>query len=101
MGPFYLSWTPDGKSVSFLANEEGMASRSGSRRPMAARRSTGAAQGAIIRTGSPFYFDWIDSRHLLAHIGTGTDAFLGEIDKTGAAVGKATKSPGDFPLGRT
>ncbi len=95
VGPFYLSWTPDGKNVSFLANEgDGLALRIAPADGSAPL--DGSGPGAVIRTGSPFYFDWIDSRHLLAHIGTGTDAFLGEIDKTGAAVGKATKSPGDF-----
>ena len=79
--PFYLSWTPDSRSVSFLADEGGgltlrVAPADGSA-PV-----DGSGTGALIREGSPFYFDWIDGGHLFAHIGTGTNAFLGEIGRT-------------------
>lgn len=94
-GPFYLSWTPDSKEVSFLATDAaGLALR------IAPADGTmpvdGSGPGAIIRAGNPFYYDWIDSDHLLAHIGSGAAAFLGEIGRDGASVAPAIKAPGTF-----
>jgi TolB protein len=93
--PFYLSWTPDGESVSFLAGEGGtlslrLAPADGSA-PL-----DGSAPDALIRTGSPLYFDWVDADHLFAHIGGGPDAFLGEIDRRGASLTPAIGGPGSF-----
>jgi TolB protein len=95
IGPFYLSWTPDGKDVSFLASDAEalklwLAPADGSA-PI-----DGSGTGAVVRAGNPFYFDWIDADHLLAHIGTGSDAFLGEIGRDGVAIGKALRTPGVF-----
>ena len=98
IGPFYLSWTPDGKSVGYLADENGGLSL----RIVAADGSEpvdGSAPGSQIRTGNPFYFDWIGSDHLLAHVGSGPDAFLGEIGLDGTSVGGALDRPGDFRAG--
>ena len=94
IGPFYLSWTPDGR-VSFLAEESGglslrVAPADGSA-PL-----DGTGPGAKIRAGNPFYFDWIERDRLLAHVGTGSAAFLGEIGLDGTALSKALKAPGDF-----
>jgi TolB protein len=94
IGPFYLSWTPDGR-VSFLAEESGVLSL----RVAPANGSApldGSGPGAKIRSGNPFYFDWIDRDRVLAHVGTGSSAFLGEIGLDGASVSKALKAPGDF-----
>ncbi len=93
--PFYLSWTPDGASVSFLAAEANdislrIAPADGSA-PV-----DGSGSDAVIRTGSPFYYDWIDSSHLLAHVGDGAQAFLGEIGLDGKASAPAIKAPGTF-----
>ncbi len=93
--PFYLSWTPDGKDVSFLASDaEGLklwiAPADGSA-PL-----DGSGPGAVVRAGNPFYFDWIDSDRMFAHIGTGSDAFLGEIGRDGVVLGKALPTPGVF-----
>ncbi len=95
VGPFYLSWTPDGKEVSFLANDgDSLALRIA---PADGSASIdGSGPGAVIRTGNPFYYDWIDSDHLLAHIGTGVDAFLGEIGRDGAPVAPVIEAPGTF-----
>ena len=94
IGPFYLSWTPDGR-VSFLAEESGglslrIAPADGSA-PL-----DGTGPGAKIRAGNPFYFDWIERDRLLAHVGTGSSAFLGEIGLDGTSLSKALKAPGDF-----
>ncbi len=95
IGPFYLSWTPDGKDVSFLASDAEslklwLAPADGSA-PL-----DGSGPRAVVRAGNPFYFDWIDADHLFAHIGTGSDAFLGEIGRDGVAIGKALRRPGVF-----
>jgi WD40 repeat protein len=95
IAPFYLSWTPDGERVSFLADEAGslslrLAPADGSA-PL-----DGTGPGATIRTGAPLYFDWIERDLLLAHIGTGTGALLGEIGLDGEEAVPAVESPGDF-----
>jgi TolB protein len=56
----------------------------------------GSGPHAIIRTGNPFYFDWIGSDRLLAHIGTGPEAFLGEFGLDGEGPGGTLGAPGDF-----
>jgi len=95
IGPFYLAWTPDGTGVSFLADEPDalslrLAPADGSA-PL-----DGSGPGSKIRSGNPFYFDWIGSDRLLAHVGSGTDAFLGVIGKDGSPAGKPLARPGDF-----
>jgi TolB protein len=95
IAPFYLSWLPDGHAVSFLADESGRLSL----RVAAADGSApldGSGPGATIRTGNPFYFDWIGPDRLLVHVGVGADAYLGEIGLDGTAKSTAIKTPGDF-----
>jgi len=95
IGPFYLSWTPDGDRVSFLASGDTALSL----RVAPADGSApldGSGPGATIGTGSPYYFDWIDGEHLMTHVGEGDAAQLGEIGLDGAAVGPAVASPGAF-----
>ena len=95
VGPFYLSWTPDGKEVSFLANSaEGISLRIAPADGSAP--VDGSGLGAVIRTGSPLYYDWIDEDLLIAHIGTGPEAFLGEIGRNDAAVAESIQRPGAF-----
>jgi TolB protein len=93
--PFYLFWTPDSQAVSFLASEGGdlslrIAPGDGSA-PL-----DGSGRGALVRTGNPFYYDWIDQGRLVAHIGVGPKAFLGELGLDGKAVGPALGTPSDF-----
>jgi hypothetical protein len=94
-GAFYLSWTPDGRQVSFLANDGdlvtlGIAAEAG------AEPVTDVGPGSLIRRGAPLYFDWIDPDHLLLHVGTGPDAFLGEVGRDGIEVGATIDDPGGF-----
>jgi TolB protein len=93
--PFYLSWRPDSEMVSFLASEtEGLALRIA---PVdASAPLDGSGPHSIIRSGNPFYFDWIGSDRLLAHIGTGPEAFLGEFGLDGEGPGGTLGAPGDF-----
>jgi WD40 repeat protein len=95
VAPFYLFWAPDGRDVSFLASEGDVISL----RTAAADGSgtlVGAPEGSVIRTGNPFYFDWIGSDRLLAHVGTGADAFLGEMGRDGKQAGPTLPAPGTF-----
>ncbi len=93
--PFYLFWSPDGRSVSYLANEDDALSM----RIAPADGSgplDGSGPGALVRTGNPFYYDWIAQDRLLAHIGLGIDAFLGEIGLDGEPAAPALEGTGDF-----
>jgi WD40 repeat protein len=93
--PFYLYWTPDSKKVSFLTNEADVLSL----RLAPADGSApvdGSGDGAVVRDGNPFYFDWLAADRLFTHIGTGSDAFVGEIGLDGDATGPGFKTPGDF-----
>ena len=81
--PFYVYWTPDGKSVSFLVNENDKLSL----RVAPADGSApldGSGKGSLVRSGDPLYFDWLDADRLFAHIGTGSEGFLGEIGADGS-----------------
>jgi hypothetical protein len=92
--PFYLYWTPDGTAVSFLVTEADVLSL----RIAPADGSApvdGSGDGSVVRTGNPFYYDWLAGDRLLAHIGTGTEAFLGEIGIDGTS-GTGLEAPGDF-----
>ncbi len=93
--PFYLSWRPDSQAVSFLASEpNGLALRIA---PIdASAPLDGSGPHAILRDGNPFYFDWVGSDRLLAHIGTGPEAFLGEFGLDGEGSGGTLGAPGDF-----
>jgi TolB protein len=95
IGPFYLYWTPDGRDVSFLANESGdlslrLAPADGSA-PL-----DGSGPGAFVRSGNPFYFDWVESDRLLVHIGAGPEAFLGEMRLDGSLADDELAAPGAF-----
>lgn len=94
-GAFYLSWTPDGRQVSFLANDGdlvtlGIAAEAG------AEPVTEVGPGSLVRRGAPLYFDWIDPDRLLLHVGTGPDAFLGEVGRDGIEIGATIDDPGGF-----
>jgi TolB protein len=93
--PFYLFWAPDGTAVSFLASEGPelslrIAPADGSA-PL-----DGSGPGAVVRSGNPFYYDWIGRDHLLAHIGLGEEGLLGEIGLDGKVAAKGLGKPADF-----
>jgi TolB protein len=92
--PFYLSWTPDGRRVSFLSDEAGGLS-------LRAAEADGSTLGETdlgppIRSGSPLYYDWIAGDRMVAHVGVGSRAFLGEIGLDGEPVAPSVESPGEF-----
>jgi TolB protein len=93
--PFYLAWSPDGADVSYLASSEaGLALRIAPAR--ATSPTDGTETASLIRAGDPFYFDWIGSDRLLAHVGSGDSAFLGEIDRAGVSTRPPIDGPADF-----
>jgi hypothetical protein len=95
LGPFYLSWRPDGDAVSYLASDaRGLALKIAAADGSSAMDGTGP--GTTIQTGSPFYYDWIGDDGLLAHIGAGPEAFVGEIGLDGTPTGSGLGQPGDF-----
>jgi WD40 repeat protein len=96
--PFYVYWTPDSKSISFLVNENDTLSL----RVAPADGSApldGSGKGSLVRSGDPLYFDWLAADRLFAHIGTGSEGFLGEIGTDGTLKGTSVKRPGDFRAG--
>jgi TolB protein len=93
--PFYLYWTPGGRSVSFLAGEgDGLSLRTAPADGSAPL--DGSGPGSVIRRGEPLYYDWIGADRLLLHVGAGTDAFLGEVGLDGASTSPAVARPGAF-----
>lgn len=93
--PFYLYWTPDGRSITFLATEPASISL----RIAPADGSApldGSGPGSILRKGSPLYFDWVDADRLLLHVGLGSDAFAGEVGPDGAPVEQPLPGTGIF-----
>jgi TolB protein len=77
--PFYLYWSPDGRQIAFLTTEpDGIALR--------VAPADAGSDAKVVRKGAPFYWDWLGSDHLVAHIGLpGDDSFLGEVDLEGAS----------------
>ena len=93
--PFYVSWQPDSKAVSFLATEgSSLSLRLAGLDPSAP--AGGSDTSTVVREGNPFYYDWIGADRLLAHIGTGPEAFLGEVGIDGEGTDGALGTPGDF-----
>jgi TolB protein len=89
--PFYLYWSPDGRQVSFLANNpRGLA--------LHLAPVDGSADSRILQTGRPFYWQWTpDSDQLLIHTGDASpDARLTFIDTAGQAMQDDLAAPGFF-----
>jgi TolB protein len=89
--PFYLYWSPDSQTVSFLASDEaGMA--------LYLAPADGTFESRKRTTGGPFYWQWTaDSRQLLIHSGfAGPDARLELIEASGEKNGDNIAAPGYF-----
>jgi TolB protein len=93
--PFYLFWSPDSREVSFLASE-------GTQLSLRVAPADGGAPidgsgpGSVVRSGNPFYYDWLANDRLLAHFGTGTGEFLGQLGLDGKAGTQIKGAPADF-----
>jgi TolB protein len=88
--PFYLYWTPDARSVTFLTTEvDGLALR--------IAPADGRAAASVVRTGAPMYWDFIDSDRLLVHAGpAGSEGFFGEVGSGGTPFAGTERSAGAF-----
>ncbi|MBA2381845.1 MAG: hypothetical protein H0V73_07015 [Chloroflexi bacterium] len=95
VAPFYLSWSPDSRSVSFLASEsDGLSLRVAPADGSAPL--DGSGPGTVLRRGAPLYFDWIRPDRLLIHVGLGADAVLGEVGLDAAPPASPIADSGDF-----
>lgn len=64
--PFYMYWSPDGESLSFLASQPG--------ETISLWIKDRDNQGFRVDQGQPYYWDWApDGRSLFAHVGGSTD----------------------------
>ena len=88
--PFYLYWSPDGESVSFLANHatEGIG----------LHIASSAEDDRVLATGSPFYWQWSASgEELFIHSGfTGEGSRLGFISRAEDGLSENLAPPGRF-----
>lgn len=89
--PIYLYWSPDGRQVSFLANER-------SSLGLWLADANGAAPARQIASGQPFYWDWSQGGDLLfIHSGgSGPDAQLAFLDPGADRIGNNVARPGLF-----
>lgn len=90
--PFYLYWSPDSRTLSFLANHpsEGIGLH---------LVSIGdGSESRLLATGQPFYWNWAASgRQILIHTGfIGDEARLALIDAEGDGSGDNIAEPGLF-----
>ena len=90
--PFYLYWSPDSRTVSFLANHpsEGIGLHLAS--------VDDAADSRLLATGQPLYWNWAASgQQMLIHTGfSGDEARLALIDVSGDGSGDNIADPGFF-----
>ena len=93
--PFYLYWTPDGRQLAFLATEPtGISLRIAPADGSAPL--DGSGQGAVIRVGSPLYYELADDGRFLLHVGVGAGSFTGEVGAGGAGTTAKLPGTGDF-----
>lgn len=88
--PFYLSWAPDGRHVTFLTQEPTTIA-------LRVAPADGSAEATIVRRGAPMYWDWIDSDHVIVHAGNNSaDAFLGAMELDRESDTRSEIAPGFF-----
>lgn len=91
--PFYLYWSPDSESISFLAQNADT--------PMALHlidREAEISDGSRkIVAGGPFYWDWTaDGQQMFVHSGVRGDTLLGFISAEGEETSENIEMPGAF-----
>lgn len=104
--PFYLYWSPDGRQISFLANEPSAGPRPGIALHLAP--ADGSTDSRVVQTGQPFYWQWTqDSSQMLIHVGGSGDAarlaFVapdGQTEQLNLATPGSFQAPGISPSGR-
>ncbi len=88
--PFYLYWTPDGATITFLT-DEGAGSLA-----LRSAPADGSAESTILREGAPMYWAWEAPDRMLVHTGADTDAFIGAVATDGSTVTTLAGPPGIF-----
>ncbi len=93
--PIYLYWSPDGETISFLANRPGVGLAL-HLAPVGDEDNT--EESRLLSTGNPFYWQWTeDSQRLLVHTGlTGEDARLGFMAAAEDNLTENLSNPGLF-----
>jgi TolB protein len=89
--PFYLYWSPDGRSLTFLANHpQGIG--------LHLTPTDLADASRLLAVGNPFYWDWTaDSSQILMHSGfSGDEARLALVDVDSGRGGPNAAMPGHF-----
>ena len=88
--PFYLSWAPDGRHVTFLAQEPTTIS-------LRVAPADGSAEATILRRGAPMYWDWVDADRVIVHAGNDSaEGFLGELGLGSESDARTEIAPGFF-----
>jgi TolB protein len=89
---FYLYWSPDSRSVTFLTTAPNPGDIALRLAP-----ADGSAAARTVREAAPFYWDFVDASRLLVHTGsTGPEAFTGEVDLGGTSLEASPIVPGLF-----
>lgn len=89
--PFYLYWSPDGRTISFLANHpDGIG--------LHLVPADGSAESRLRTIGGPIYWQWTpDSSQMFIHSGfSGSDARLELLAATDDSAGQSIATPGFF-----
>lgn len=89
--PFYLYWSPDSETVSFLANDpQGMG--------LHLAAADGSSDSRLRSVGGPLYWQWsADSQQIMIHSGfSGPDSRLELIEAAGEEQGEQIADPGYF-----
>jgi TolB protein len=89
-GAIYLYWSPDGTTVSFLANNPETA--------LALHLASETQEDKILAKGAPFYWQWqADGKGMLIHTGfTGEGSRLGFTDTENDTLAENLAPPGVF-----
>lgn len=92
LAPIYLYWSPNGRSLSFIANhtDGGLA--------LYLAQATGSPNPRVLSTGSPFYWHWFTSGdQMLIHSGgMGENARLALLDVNDGGLDENVAAPGFF-----
>jgi TolB protein len=89
--PFYLSWSPSGEHIAFLANRA-----SGDGLSLRTIKASGDENAVLVANGSPSYFSWSpDGRRMLLHIGA-EDGIIGMYTLGDTQVNQRNTAPGAF-----
>lgn len=88
--PFYLSWSPSGDHIAFLAN------RAAGGLSLRMIRANGSEGAVLVADGSPSFFSWSpEGRRMLLHIGA-EDGLIGTYALDNSSIDRRDVAPGVF-----